>query len=330
MVGGHVRGRRGVSRAVVPAVVACALVQSVSAFAEVPRPQDAVVLHDGTRLEGRVVEQVPGSHVVIDVDGRRRTFAWNMVGEIDVAKPSEPNDEGTSPSATFANWNAHRLVYELRSQLVGIVSAPRRYEPRGSCATGSGLAPVDTYGKYASARVLGSGLGLGARAAYTYAARPSTEARFPVWALRAGAGLDIDFAYVHMPTGLPEVSGELCSAFQRRTLEVARESTSTLLVQVPIQLGGQIGVGGFHAGPSWEGVIIGAAWAPSLAHLEPSAGERSTELRLFGTELTVDLVSLEDQPGPPLPRWRFFVFLSPPSRPHEALILKLGAGALWY
>lgn len=331
MTGGHLQRGCGLSRAIASAALGCVLLAGTSAFGETQTPPDAVVLQDGTRLEGRIVEHVPGSHVVIDSQGRRHTFAWSMVGEVDVAAPSsETAEDDALPSLTFANWRNHKFVYELRTHVVGIVSAPQRYEPKGRCTTGSGIASVDIYGKHANARMLGPGLGLGARAAYTYAAPPSAETRFPVWALRAGAGLDLDFAYVHMPTGIPEVAGELCSSFQRRTLQVTRESASILLAQLPIHLGGQIGFGRFRPGPSWDGVVIGAAWAPSLTHIEPSAGERRTELRLLGTELTVDLVTWKDGPGPSSPHWRFSVYLSPPSRRNEALILKVGAGAVWY
>jgi len=330
MAGGHFGAER-LSRAIVRAVFSCVLFGVSPALGEEPSTADAVVLHDGTRLEGHVVEQVPGSHVVIEVGGRRRTLSWNAIAEVDVAAPAAERGEDEDPSGmAFTDWKHHRLAYEVRAHLVGIVSAARRYEPSGTCATGSGLAPVGVYGQSASARVLGSGLGVGARAAYVYRAAPSPSTRFPVWALRAGGGLDLDYAYVHMPTGVPDVTGELCSTFQRRALTVARESASMLVVQVPLQLGAQLGLGSFRSGPSWKGVVIGATWAPSFTHLEPSAGERTTDVRFFGTELTADLVTLEDGAAPSQPHWRFSLFLSPPSRRDEALILKLGAGAVWH
>lgn len=329
MGGGHIDTRRRLSRAIVHAGLACVLLGSSAALGE--SSSDAVVLRDGTRLEGRVIEHVPGGHVVIETGGRRRTLSWDEVREVDVAAPpTEENDDEELPPGDFTSWNRHRLGYELRGQIVGVVSAPRRHEASGSCATGSGLVPVSIYGQSASARVLGSGVGVGVRAAYIYHETPSPSARFPVWAFRAGGGIDLDYLYVHMPTGIPDVSGELCSTVQKRTPSVTRESASMLLVQVPLQLGAQLGLGSFRSGPSWRGIVIGAAWAPSLTHLEPSAGDRSTEVRFFGTEMTADLVTLKSVPGPAPPNWRFSLFLSPPSRRNEALILKLGVGAAWY
>lgn len=330
MTGGHIQARRILSRAIVRTGLACALSSAV-AFGDTSSDADAVVLRDGTRLEGKVVEHVPGGHVVLETGGRLRTFSWDEIREVDVAMPpSEEGEPAAMPSEAFTSWDRHRLAYELRASLVGLVSAPRQYEASGSCATGSRLIPVSLYGQSASARVLGSGIGVGARAAYVYSGTPSPSTRFPVWALRAGGGIDLDYLYVHIPTGIPEVSGELCSTVQKRAPSVTRESGSMLLVQVPLQLGAQLGIGSFRPGPSWRGVIIGAAWAPSLTHLEPSAGERSTEVRFFGTEMTADLVTFENEPGPTRPHWRFSLFLSPPSRRNEALILKLGVGAAWY
>lgn len=226
----------------------------------------------------------------------------------------------------------HRLSYELRGNVVGLLSAPRTYEASGTCATGTGTAPVSIYGQRGEGRVFGSGIGLGLRGGYMYMPRADPSARFPVWALRAGAGVDIDYLYAQIPTGIDEASGELCATVQKRSPRVNTESGSMLLLQLPLQFGAHIGIGRFHDGLSFRGVVVGAAWAPSLSHIEPVAGPRSTEIRWFGTEVTVDFVDLEHRSTSPTypASLRISAFLSPPSRKFEPLIVTLGVGAVWY
>lgn len=105
-----------------------------------------------------------------------------------------------------------------------------------------------------------------------------------------------------------------------------------LLFQLPLQIGGHIGIGRFHDGTTFRGIVVGAAWAPSLTHFEPSAGPRSTDFRWLGTELTFDFVDLEARPTttnhPAI--FRISASLSPPSRKLDPLVFKLGLGAVWY
>lgn len=242
------------------------------------------------------------------------------------SQPAVPSD--MSPRER----SRHRLAYELRGNVVGVLSAPKSYEASGTCATGTGTAPVAIYGQRGEARVFGSGIGLGLRGGYMYMPPSDPSARFPVWALRAGGGLDITYLYAQMPTGMDEASGELCATVQKRTPRVNTESGSMLLLQFPLQFGAHIGIGRFHDGERFRGVLVGAAFSPSLTHIEPVAGPRSTELRWFGTEVTVDFVDLEKRPEAPThpASLRISAFLSPPSRKLEPLIVTLGVGAAWY
>lgn len=277
-------------------------------------------LHDGggpiTARRIAVVVLRPGRALAIAL-----AASFSFLATSSKAESTTPPDKAT-----------HRLAYELRGHVVGILSAPKTYELSGTCLTGTGTAPVSIYGQKASARAYGAGVGLGLRGGYLYMPSPDPSARFPVWALRAGAGIDIDYVYAQVPLGMSEVSGELCTTVQKRSHPVNTESGSMLLLQFPLQLGGHIGIGRFHDGSTFRGIVVGAAWAPSLTHFEPPAGARSTELRWLGAEMTLDFVDLEAQAAttnrPAV--FRISASLTPPSRRGEPLVFTLGLGAAWY
>lgn len=289
---------------------------------------DEVHLRNGTTLRGRVIEESPGRFVVLETeDGRRRTLNFDTVAEIAMAKRGP-----VTPAPSWNERSGHRVTYELRADVAFMLSAPRKFHPSGSCATGNGTSPVSIYGQTASARMYGTGGGVGLRGGYMYLAPPDPSAHFPFWALRAGAGIDLDYLYVHVPTGMPDLTGELCVTVQKRAPYLKREHGSMLLVRVPLQMGAHVGIGSFRDAFTWRGIVVGASWSPSLTHLEPSVGPRDTSFRWFGTEVTLDFVTLHAAPSASAfpAHWRVAAQLSPPNRQGDPLLLALSLGAVWY
>lgn len=264
--------------------------------------------------------------------------AQSLETDAKVSALSQDSDTATSSSPTpteplVASWRqrkGHRLTYELRANVMSVVFTRQNYVAGGYCATVTGFAPVSIYGQTGSARGFGVGAGLGLHGGYAYLVPPEPGATF--WALRAGAGIDIAYLYVDMPMGIPDVAGELCAQVQRRAPEVREESGSMLLLRAPIHLGGQLGIGSFRDGSSsWSGVLVGAAWAPSLFHLEPSVGPRDTHFQWIGAEVTVDFVTLHASLAAdayPM-HLRLTAFVAPPFG-DEPFVVILSTGAAWY
>lgn len=301
---------------------------------EEPLPPDEVVLRDGTMIRGQVIREEPGRFVTIETaDRRRRTLAWEAIHEVNTA-PADAKEAGVAnlPSLAFHQRSGHRLTYELRANLVGTLSAPREYAPSGYCATGTGIADVSIYKQRARARAHGLGVGAGARGGYMYLSPPDPSSRYPLWALRAGGGVDLNYGYIHAPTGVDDIAGELCATVQKRAPSLNVDSGSMLIVQMPLQIGAHIGIGSLRDSNTWKGILVGAAWAPTLTHIEPSVGPRGTEFRWLGTELSVDFVTLEAEPREKAhpAHFRIALFIAPPARRFEPLSLTLSFGAVWY
>ena len=56
----------------------------------VPSAVEGVTLKDGTVLQGRILKQVPGTFVTIELaDGTQRTLAWDRVSEVVVVRPGK-------------------------------------------------------------------------------------------------------------------------------------------------------------------------------------------------------------------------------------------------
>src|SRR5262249_20829486 len=156
----------------------------------------------------------------------------------------------------------------------------------GNCATGTRIVPVSIYGQTATGRANGGGAGLGLRASAMYLSLPQPGRRSSWWALRAGGGVDLNLLHVAIPTGVPPVVGELCSQLQNETRDVHYDSSTVLFAQVPLTLGAHVGFGHFRDGSVWHGVVLGAAWTPSLAYVGASVDGDRGSVRFFGAEAT--------------------------------------------
>jgi hypothetical protein len=76
---------------------------SSSSPASAPPPgQDAVVLKDGTRITGQVIEQRPGKFVTIKAADGAHTLAWDVVQEVIGGPPASVESAAPPPSASAA------------------------------------------------------------------------------------------------------------------------------------------------------------------------------------------------------------------------------------
>ena len=312
--------------------------------APAPRPLDEVVLRDGLRLHGRVVAQQPGQFVVIDTsDGRRRSLSPTVVTEVNLAPGSAARLSRPDAATRATGWDessreawrmrgGSALNYEVRAQLTGVVFPTEEYRAVGTCATGTGVAPLSIYGRKGTGQGGGGGAGLGVRGGYMFMSLPPPESGSSWWALHAGAGLDLDVLYEQRPVGMLAVDGEPCAEAENRPPAVRHESATSLLARIPIRLGTQVGLGGFGDARTWRGVSLGIAWSPSLTYLSSPWGEPSLSFSYRGGELTLDLATLHARSDtqPRQAHLRVATFVLAPVAETDPLIATMSIGVVWY
>lgn len=72
-------------------------------FARLERPDDVVMLKDGTVYRGRIVERVPGDHVTIVLEGGTEArFAWRAVQQAPPAAWASDSQTGLRAGLTVA------------------------------------------------------------------------------------------------------------------------------------------------------------------------------------------------------------------------------------
>lgn len=300
---------------------------------EVEDSRDEVKLRDGRSVRGRIVQKEPGRWVVIATeDGLRRTIAWDRIEEMIVAPPARR--AGTADPARGA-WSVRTgggMTYELRVGVTGILLPAQRFGLTGECATGSGFAPASIYGQFASDSGRAAGGGVGGRLGYMYLSRPDPEATSSWWAMRFGAGLDLQVLHSQIPVGIKPVDGELCTRVARTTHEVETRSTTLVLAHVPLTFGAQLGLGGFEDGVVWRGIVLGVAWAPSYIQTWPWVGDASSYFNPLGVELTLDLTTLHatGKKRSVEPQFRVSLFLAPSLDVTQPTVGMLGFGPTWY
>lgn len=295
---------------------------------------DEVVLGDGRRLVGRVIQEQRGRWLVLEAqDGSRRTIAWRLVEEVILA----PHDERGKADLEAARsaWKRRgngALTYELRAALTAVALPLRRFELAGSCATGTGVAPASMYGQAASDRGRALGGGIGGRVGYMYVPPLEPGGGASWWGMRAVVGLDLHALYAHVPVGLPAVRGELCSQVVRTRYTVATASSPILLMQIPVTLGVHLGLGKFEEPTRWRGVVLGLGWSPFLVHAVGSGGALDSHLNLTGVELTADFTTLHAGPGSGRPEshLRASVYFAPATDEKRVTMGTLAFGAAWY
>ncbi len=215
------------------------------------------------------------------------------------------------------------LRYELREELTGVLLPGHRDAVAGKCATGTGAAPAAAYAGEVGVG-MGLGAGLGMRAFYQDARARSNASEWSWWGLRLGAGLDANLLYAKVPAN---PSKRLCLDVERTGSDVQYQDSSVLLVQVPLLLGAEVGLGN-PSGASWEGVVLGWAWAPTLTVVKPWIAPADFEVSCLGTELTLDFGATRGVGAHEGKRVAVFLLL--PVLDGAPTVLTLSFGAAWY
>lgn len=295
-------------------------------------PRDEVRLRDGRRIRGRILERVPGEWLVIEAeDGHRRTFAWDTVEEIDAAQGAPATGLPASVQDAWRKRTGGGPSYELRAILSASWAPSRTFRLTGTCSTGSGTAPVSMYGQTASDGTTGFGGGVGGRVGYMYRFQLRSDGPSSWYAFRVGTGVDFLVHHLHAPTGIPRVNGGLCSEVSKSRYELRYESSSSLLVQVPLNIGGHVAFGRLDE-RRWSGFVLGAAWAPSFVYAGVFSSVASAHFNPLGIELTFDFAVLHARGGerPPEPQVRVGFFFAPHTLDTQPAIATLSLGAIWY
>jgi hypothetical protein len=170
---------------------------------------------------------------------------------------------------------------------------------------------------------------VGGRAFYRDAPRPPAgSGNSTWWGVRVGGGLDVDLLYAKVPLGIPDMSGKLCQSVKSEGAQVQYGDSSVLLLQIPATMGGELGLGSTDGTATWHGIVLGAAWAPTLTVLQPWITGGDVSASYLGTELTVDFASL-DPTGDRISSKRLAAMLILPVRENGPLVLTLSFGAVW-
>jgi hypothetical protein len=220
------------------------------------------------------------------------------------------------------------ITYAARWQVTGVVLPRHDYAVTGSCATGTGLAPASLYASGGSGGGFGFGAGIGGRIGYAYASPPSQRGT-SFWGFRAGAGLDLDILFAKVATGIADMTGKLCARVKSDGAEVDYKGSSLLLTQIPFFLGGELGLGHPSDGGGWHGVVLGAAWAPSVTYLKPWVTDGNLSASYLGTELTVDFVDAHGGTSRDVSQ-RVALFLLFPVIDHAPAVITVSFGAVWH
>jgi hypothetical protein len=320
-----------------PAALALATLLAAGARADAPADvaagvappagaDDEVTLRDGSRLRGRIVQQTPGRPVMlVDREGRRHLLAWDAIDEVVLARSA------AQPTARASVLGGGLVSYELHASVAGLLMPSRSFVAGGTCKTLTGTAAVSRYDIPDKGRGGGAGPSVGGRVAWLRARVPRPEEGSTWWAVRVGAGVDLDYLVMRVPTGIPDVDGDLCAHVQAQPSSTGYTVGPSLVAQLPLVLGGHVGLGGFDGASAWKGVVLGAAWSPSLLYASVPEGKAITTVALVGLDLTLDVSRLEGaREVGATPQLRLNLFLSAPLRSDDPAIARLGVGAVWY
>lgn len=297
-----------------------------------PASTDRVVLRDGSIVNGRILQGVPGSFVVIaTADGLQRTISWDRIAEAQSAGSLPGAAASTTlPVASVGQtaWDRRGgslFTFDVQALIVGVLESRTTIVDKTFTSgetmrfTGTGNAG-------------GGGGGLGFHLGYLYLGAPDV-AKGNTWAgFRVGTGLELAMAaYGHrndskIQAGLRDSSGKVLIPGTASGGDTTW--TSTTLVMVPLTLGGQFGFGKFWNGSRWNGTQLGIDWRPTYYRSKPGDLEPTSGVNPAGMQLTLDVGSLEA--GSKLEsNFRMAVTLLPPVSDHPT-VLTLGFGAGWY
>lgn len=297
--------------------------------APIDLPAEGVVLADGQALAGWVQSIDADDGVVLRrADGRSETLAWSTVKRVllapghDVAigESAAPESAPSAAAGRRASASANGPVATVGRGGVGVsmggtladAQARReRWMRRGGVLLGydAGFSLLYLHWNVQGTSVDGEGGGGVLHGTYYKLNAPDPTTGGSTWSgWRVGTG--IESAVAHVSAG--------------------STSITAYTMNVPISLGGQVGLGKYEGEGEWRGIMLGADYRPSYQYTVVD-GNGSGAWNWYGFQVTLDFTTLraalERQTRDA--NWRLSAFVLPPvdSGP---LIVVAGAAIAWY
>jgi hypothetical protein len=171
---------------------------------------------------------------------------------------------------------------------------------------------------------------VGARGGWMYRSRIDPERVASWWAVRIGAGLDVQALHARAPVGIRPIDGQLCSEVAKTRHEIDYESRAMLLAQIPFNFGAHLAFGKLED-TRWRGIVLGGAWTPSTVHLGLFSSTATSHFNYLGLELTADFTVLHAaKKRQPESHVRVALYFSPSASSSQPTIGTLSLGAVWY
>ena len=307
-----------------------------------PSPAEASVAVDGVVVgrglwEGRLR---PGMHrVELSSDGFLPLIQDVSVVEGDHQVVSVQLERDPRAALTFSEaeaarqqWRKRRgstLSYEVRAQ--GLFFLSNRTADAGTVVAGSSPS-TGPYGydhvteKDASGG--GGAGGFGLRIAYMHMFLPDPSSGAAWSALRIGTGVDAYLGRWFAPSPTTRAPSGSPENHETTTVYGAGSAQIGSIVNVPLTLGYQIGLGSFK-GTEWRGMVLGLAYTPSLVLMNPPALGTTGYINLAAFEVSVDFLQKPMQSTGTAPYFRAFAWVHPPVR-ESITIVNVGVGLVWY
>lgn len=310
------------------------------AIAPPPAPAglDRVLLTDGTGIDCNVVGMDRGTAILVRLpDGQQRTIPWSQVAQIRPHAASAPSgwdwarsqgqgaaQPGPGKPVSWARRGGSLLTFDVQAQIVGmLVDLRHAYSiqyPDGQSMRFTGMSASG-----------GGGGGLGFHLGFLQLAIPEPAEGNTIWGLNFGTGLDLAAVAFGYRTESSNIVGQYSSTgnIPDRQTGGGTQWSSAYVVQIPLLLGGQVGVGHFEAGRSWHGVTLGLDWRPTYTYAKPSSLDSISSYNYLGIGAHVDVGSLQGTADTPEANFRFSAVYLPMIDNH-ATYASLGFGAVWY
>ena len=108
------------------------------------------------------------------------------------------------------------------------------------------------------------------------------------------------------------------------------KSLTVYTVNVPVSVGGQVGIGKFEGEGEWRGVMLGADYRPGYQY-SVVEGSGSGAWNWYGFQVTLDFTTLRAALERQVrdANWRLSAFVLPPVD-HGPLIVVAGGAVAWY
>jgi hypothetical protein len=160
---------------------------------------------------------------------------------------------------------------------------------------------------------------------------PEPKENMPIFALHAGTGLDfgvLAFGYRESSTTVIGVqSGGQVTKAEQKSGGSTQWNSATMLM-LPLNFGGQVGLGKFVDSGTWRGVMLGLDWRPTYTYAKPSDLDGISHFNYAGIQANIDVTTLSVESSQES-HFRISAFYLP-TIDRNPSYLGFGFGAAWY